>query len=448
MQNNGGVIGPALHLLDVEVDGRRCDVEVVAGRVTRIGTSLRGADQTMLGYGASLLPGLHDHHIHLLAEAAAPDSVDVSRGLEVLRDAGPRNGWVRAVGCDSDPDRADLDRVRADVSIRVQHRGGSLWALNSAAIAAVGLDEADVDGVERDASGRPTGRLWRLDSWLAARIPQAAPDLRALGTRLAASGITGVTDATPELSVESQRLLCALPQRVTLLAVQPGRFPAGPRKIVVSDHDLPGPDKVAQMIAEARTTGRAVAIHAVTRAALVVTLAAFDDVGAVDGDRVEHAAVVPPDAATAMRRLNLTVVTQPSLVERRGDDYLDRSDPFDVPYLWPFRSLLDAGVRTVASSDAPYGDPDPWATMRSARDRRTASGRVLGPQERVPPSVSLAGFLSRPLDSGGPPRQVEVGARADLVLLDAPLATVLADPSADRVRVTIIGGDIVYTSGS
>lgn len=437
-----------LHVVDVEVNGVVCDVEVIDGRIARIGRLLGGADIELAGGGAGLLPGLHDHHIHLLAEAAARDSVNVSSGLDALRGAGTREGWVRGVGCDSDPDRADLDRVRDDVPVRVQHRGGSLWVLNSAAITALGLDEARADGIERDAAGRPTGRLWRLDSWLGERVPRVRPDLAALGARLAAVGITGVTDATPELSADALLLLGALPQRLTVLAAEPGLHVSGPRKIVVSDHDLPGPVDIAQLIRQSRTAGRAVAVHAVTRAALVVTLAAFEDVGAVEGDRIEHAAVVPPEAATAIARLNLIVVTQPSLVSRRGNDYLDRSDPADVPWLWPFRSLLDAGVRTVASSDAPYGDPDPWATIRAARDRRTPDGRILGPHERVAPAVTLEGFLSAASAPSGPARRVEVGERADLVLLDVPLAAALAEPSADRVRATIIGGDIVHTSGS
>ncbi|MBV8162513.1 MAG: amidohydrolase, partial [Acidimicrobiia bacterium] len=50
-----------------------------------------------------------------------------------------------------------------------------------------------------------------------------------------------------------------------------------------------------------------------------------------------------------------------------------------------------------------------------------------------------------PRSPGGPPRRVEPGARADLVLLDAPLAEALAEPSAERVRLTMGGGDVLYT---
>jgi len=431
-------------IANAELGERHCDVEVCDGRISRIGSALTGADLRVDAAGGALLPGLHDHHAHLLAHAAASVSVDVARGLDALRNAEPVDGWLRGVGLDVEVDRADLDRVRADVPLRVQHRSGSLWVLNSAAIALTGATDAVVAGIERDGAGRPTGRLWRSDEWLSGQVPRGEPDLIALGAELAALGITSVTDASPHLSAVSQALLEHLAQRVTLLTAEPDRLPAGPRKIVVGDHDLPHIDDIVADIQQARTAGRAVAVHAVTRAALLLVLAAIDEIGSIRGDRIEHAAVAHPEAVAGIRRHGLVVVTQPSLVASRGDAYLDRCDTDDIPYLWPFRSLLEAGVPTVASSDAPYGDIDPWATVRAAGDRRTPSGRILGADERVPADVALGGYLTAPTDPAGPPRRVAVGAPADLALLDVPLAVALTDPRSEHVRATLIGGRLVH----
>ncbi|WP_405650522.1 hypothetical protein [Streptomyces sp. NBC_00019] len=41
----------------------------------------------------------------------------------------------------------------------------------------------------------------------------------------------------------------------------------------------------------------------------------------------------------------ITVVTQPTLVARRGDDYEDRVEPENRPDLWPYAGLLRAGTR-------------------------------------------------------------------------------------------------------
>ncbi len=452
-----------LLLRNASIGGARADLLIGAGTVRRVGASLPGGADTVVDCaGGALLPGLHDHHCHLLATAAAAQSVPcgppVTRSRAQLRTrlrkATPHAGWLRGVGYDEsvagELDRADLDDLRADVAVRVQHRSGSLWVVNSAGAQALQLDTATgVDGIERDGTGRATGRLWRLDPWLGARLPPApAPELHVLSRQLAAFGITGVTDATPDLPerVISSLAAGALDQRVTLLgadteAIAPP-LRCGPRKIVVADHALPTPDELRGQITACRP--RAVAVHCVTRVALLLTLAVLADVGTCPGDRIEHAAIAPPEAVAMLARLGLTVVTQPSLVALRGDEYLDRVDADDQALLWPFRSLLDAGVPVGCASDAPYGSLDPWSTIRAAVRRGAPSGRAVAGHERVSARAALAGFLSGPADPGGPARQLRIGADADLVLLDRPLSDQLRNPHRDAVRMTVIRGHIVH----
>lgn len=67
---------PTLAVTNVEVDGHRVDVVTRDGRVAAItahgaGRAVGRADEHIDGAGGALLPGLHDHHVHLLATAAA-----------------------------------------------------------------------------------------------------------------------------------------------------------------------------------------------------------------------------------------------------------------------------------------------------------------------------------------------------------------------------------------
>jgi predicted amidohydrolase YtcJ len=410
---------------DVEVDGRRTDVRIDGDRITAIGTSLVAdevaeevAEEVVDGRGGALLPGLHDHHLHLFALAAARASVDVGPGLDALR--GATGDWVRAVNARVSVDRHVLDALVPDRPVRVQHRSGGLWMLNSAAIQRVAhvLDESD--DVERDARGEPTGRLWRYDARLRPALPTTAPDLAAVVEELHSYGITSVTDATPDLDPEAIAALSALPLDVTLLGDPHG---SAPRKLLLRDHDLPTYDELAAAIAEMHAAGRAVAVHCVTRESLILTLAVLDDVGRLPADRIEHAAVVPDPELLR----GLTVVTQPAFVTTRGEDYARDVSPDDLPFLYPYAGLLDAGVQVWPSSDAPYGPVDPWEVIRAARDR------TLGADERVSAAVSLAGYLT---DAAGRPRPVAVGVPARLCLLQVPLAEALADPHADLVRRT------------
>lgn len=459
-----------LLLRRVVTGGRLLDVRVAAGRVTAMGPELlRGRrEQVVDARGAALLPGLHDHHTHLFALAAARASVPCGppavRDRDALRAAlrAPTGtGWVRGVGYDeavAGPlDRWALDDLLGDDGppahppVRVQHRSGALWMLNSRAVQTLGVEHWSCPGVERDGDGRPTGRLWRADRELRAALAQAGagttPDLHEVGRRFARYGVTSLTDATPEpVGPLATACRAGLPQHVTALGSGPAcqGVRLGARKIVVADSALPGLAELADSIRAARADGRAVAVHVVTREALLLALAALEEVGVRRGDRLEHAAVVPAEVIGHLARTGLAVVTQPSLVAQRGDDYLARSTPVDHPDLWRFASLRSAGVPVGCSSDAPYGDPDPWRSIRAARDRRTTSGQFLGVRERVTAMAALAGYLGRPDAPGGPHRTVSVGSVADLVLLDCSLPEMLRDPDADGVRLTLVAGRTAY----
>ncbi|WP_018505706.1 amidohydrolase family protein [Parafrankia discariae] len=484
--------------------GGLVDVRITGGVVTEIGppgrrlARRRGEDE-LDAAGGALLPGLHDHHIHLMSLAAAAASVvlgppeisgprDFASRLRTAAAAartGTAGGWVRGVGYHpavaGDLDRVALDALTGDVPARVQHRGGALWVLNSAGLRALGLGPEsflDVAGVERTPDAVPTGRLWRLDGWLAGRVPRVPADLGAVGRAALATGVTGFTDATPQRRPSDAAALGdavasgALPQRLTLMlplddgpggsgepggpgepggaggAAFPDRISPGPAKIMLDDMNLPSPDELARRVRRARRAGIPVAVHCVTRVQLVVALAAIAAAGPPPPggtDRIEHGAVVPPELAALIGAAGLTVVTQPNFVAERGDAYLAEVDPDDLDWLYPCRSLLAAGIAVAGGTDAPFGHPDPWRAVRAARERRTASGRVLGPAERVDGRTALDLFLGRP-DAPARPRRLHPGLPADLCLLRTPLDDALADPDAAHVAATIIDGVLAHTA--
>jgi predicted amidohydrolase YtcJ len=455
-----------------EVDGRIVDVRVAGARIAAVAPRLAPtADEEVLDAEAgALLPGLHDAHLHLLSLAAAARSVVcgppaiTSRATlaTALADApADASGWVRGVGyvetVAGDLDASAVDALHPHRPVRIQHRSGALWMLNTAGAERLGLDDADHAGIERAPDSRPTGRLWRADAWLRTRVPPAGPpDLAAVGARLTALGVTSVCDATPDLDERALATLAqasasgALPQRLQLLGVplQHGPLPAGltrgPYKIVIADSALPDLAELSARIRRAHASGRPVAVHCVSREALVLLLVALESTGARPGDRVEHAAILAPELVPQLAHLGLRVVTQPGFLAHRGDDYLRDVPAPDVPDLYRCRSLLAAGVPLALSSDAPYGPLDPWAVMAAAVERRTASGAVVGSGEALTAAEALAGYLAAPDDPGGPSRRVRPGAAGDVVLLDRPLGRQLAEPTAAAVRTVVIGGRIAY----
>lgn len=439
------------------------DVRVRRGVVVDVGAGLRRDGETELdGRGGALVAGLHDHHLHLLALAAdmssvrcGPAEVAGAAALAALLRAAAVDGSVRATGYHESVagplGRDALDAIVPDRPVRVQHRSGAAWFLNSPALAQSGLLACDDPAVERDGTGRPTGRLLRGDHLLRRRARGALPDLRPVGRILAQRGVTGVTDATPELDDRQLAALhaaadTAIPQRVLLLGAPLGdpSWRGCPWKIVLDESAGLDLDGLVTHIVRSHAAGRPVAIHCVTAAESVVAVAALRTAGTSDGDRIEHGSVLPPGLDADLAQLRVTVVTQPNFVAERGDDYLAGVGAPDVADLYRCGSLLDAGVGVAAGTDAPFGRPDPWAAVHAAVSRRTRRGQVLGAAEAVSAARALDLFLGDGHSPAGPPRRVSAGAGADLCLLRAPLAAVLAEPTPEWVAATVVGGEVVH----
>jgi predicted amidohydrolase YtcJ len=202
-------------------------------------------------------------------------------------------------------------------------------------------------------------------------------------------------------------------------------------------------DALAEWIAERHRAGGLVAIHCVTAPQLVVTMAALRQAGARPGDRIEHAAVVPPDSLAELAALGVIVVTQPNFVAERGDQYLADVPVGEHDQLWRVASLLRAGVPVALSTDMPLGGDDPWAAMRAAVHRTTPSGHILNADECVTAQTALTLFLGRAAEPTRS-RTVEPGQPGDLCILSGPPHTALAELDAEVVAATIVSGEVVH----
>jgi predicted amidohydrolase YtcJ len=87
---------------------------------------------------------------------------------------------------------------------------------------------------------------------------------------------------------------------------------------VIADSALPDLDALASIIEQCHRSGRPVAAHGVSVDALVLLVAALDDVGSVAGDRVEDAAVVPNEYIAKLSDLRVRVIMQPGFLAVRG----------------------------------------------------------------------------------------------------------------------------------
>jgi len=446
--------------------GAILDVRIERGVITAIDRLAPLANETVVdARGGLLLPGLHDHHIHVAAQAAAltslrcgpPEVSDLDSFTACLQ--APGSGWLRATGYHESVagmlDAPMLDRIVADRPVRVQHRSGRMWFFNSTGLDRLLANRNAPPGLERD-GGRYTGRLFDEDAWLRQALGSEPPSFAQVGAMLAQVGITGLTEISPANDALMARHFVteaasgSLPQRVLLagslnltMADTTPRVQLGPAKLHLHEANLPQLEATVAFIRRAHADGRSVAIHCATEVELVYALATLEEAGAHAGDRIEHASVASSFAIAEIARLGLAVVTQPHFIRERGDAYLADVDQDALPHLYRLRAFLDAHVPLAGGSDAPFGGYDPWASMAAAVSRRTQKGAHIGESEALTPEQALDLYLREP-QALEQRRRIAVGTPADLCLLDRPWTEVRTSLSSDCVRATFIDGRLLF----
>ncbi|MCW1431187.1 amidohydrolase family protein [Novosphingobium sp. JCM 18896] len=432
----------------------RADLRLSDDRIAEIGGLAPTPGETVIdARGGALLPGLHDHHIHLAGLAVRAASVPC--GPPEVNDAGeltaqlrrPGSRWIRGIGYHESvmglPDRHELDTLVADRPLRLQHRSGRLWLFNS-----LGLETVLASAEAPAGLDRAKGHLFDEDAWLQTALASTPPDFAAVSAELAGFGVTGMTDMSPRNDpviarhFARQRETGSLRQHA-LLAGTLGNWTRGPAKLHLHEAQFPDFDETQAFIAAAHDQQRGVAVHCVSEIELVFALAAIEAAGAVPGDRIEHASVASPELVARMAALGLSVCVQPHFVAERGDRYLADVEPRHHGDLYRLRSLVEAGIPLAGGSDAPFVSADPWQAMTAAVSRRTRDGQVIGAGEALTPEEALTLYFADPLDLTRR-RRIVPGEPADLCLLDRPWAAVRENLSAELVRATFVSGDLVY----
>lgn len=468
--------------------GRQADVRVSRDRIVAVAPHLeiRSTDELLDAAGGGVIPGLHDHHVHLYGWAASRRSVAV--GPPQVRDhaafvervvasdrALPAGAWLRGVGYHESVagvlDRRTLDALVPARPVRIQHRSGAQWILNSVGLERLPGALLTDRGIERDSEGQPTGRLSRMDERLAQVWERTEVDLAEVSALALQQGVTAFTDATPFSEQRQLDLLFDAKKRgdivqsLTLMSAPRSllEFPlgiqTGPAKVLLDDNALPTFDELLTTVIDVHDEGRAVAVHCVTAVQTVLTLAVLSNAGSLPGDRIEHGALISPELIPDLERLGITVVTNPGFVFERGDTYLADVDPKELDNLYRCASLRRSGVKVLAGTDAPFGRADPWQAARAAVTRETFEGAVLGGDEAVSPLQALSLFFEGAefleggeFFEGGEfsgravgeqcPLLVAPGAPPDLIVLSVPFDEALKSLSADNVAACIVGGQV------
>ncbi len=214
-------------------------------------------------------------------------------------------------------------------------------------------------------------------------------------------------------------------------------------------------DELDALLRDGRAAGIGLAIHAIGDRAVAEVLAAYGRAPSrpegVPPDRLEHAQLVRPRDRPRFAALDVTASMQPLHCPSDRDAVEECWAPRQgQAYAW--RSLLDAGARLAFGSDAPIEPVDPWLGMFAAVHRRyPADASDWRPEESINVPAALWAYTLGPALGMGRADEghLRPGAVADLAVLDADVATLLAGDerlAAIRSRLTLLGGHETHRS--
>jgi predicted amidohydrolase YtcJ len=85
--------------------------------------------------------------------------------------------------------------------------------------------------------------------------------------------------------------------------------------------------------------------------------------------RLEHASLLTGPAIERMARLGVTASVQPAFLASESGWLGKRLGEERMGRVYPFRSLIEAGVPVIGGSDSPVEMPDPTIGIDAAIDR-------------------------------------------------------------------------------
>jgi predicted amidohydrolase YtcJ len=479
---------------------------LVDGRhVERVGVGEPpGADRTVDLPGTVILPGFVDAHVHLTGTTLSMIGIPIERARSadellglVAEEVSHGPSKVLAHGFDESkwedaglPTLAQLDEYFGMPIILIR-ADGHLSLANTPAMERAGA--LDVDGVDRDGEGHPTGVVRRaanraVQRWFhEALTDHELRELQLQATALAAArGVTCVHEMAIPASHGRREVEVLLQHRAQLPAevvvyVAENDIPwvldmgletiggdlsldgsIGARTAAVSDPYVDGAgtgalyeedDQLAQFFHNAHLAGLQTAVHAIGDAAIEQAVRVWERVyQSLDSrqrrhfrarrHRVEHFEVTGPSVIERAAVLGLAISVQPAFDAvwgHAGALYEQRLGRERAAAMNPFTTLVSRGLTLGAGSDSPMTELDPLLSLWALENHHDPSQRMTR-EEAVYLCTTGSATLAHQEEKKG---RLEPGMHADFAVYETdPLA--IDDPRGIRPVLTVSRGREVF----
>lgn len=218
-------------------------------------------------------------------------------------------------------------------------------------------------------------------------------------------------------------------------------------------------DVMRSYVLAAAERGYPVRIHTIGDAAIHAALDIFEEARATFGplpegrrNCLEHLENFLPEDLERLADLQVVAAVQPPHMTLDPGGPERDLGPERVPYMWPFRTLLDTSAVLAFGTDSPVVDVNSMDVLYSAVTRQDpvthepAGGWL--PAERIGRAEALRAYTQGSAAAAGRRRELgtlEVGKLADVVVLDRNLLTCDdEDIQKTQVLATFMGGRCVF----
>ncbi|MGD6810128.1 MAG: amidohydrolase [Candidatus Bathyarchaeia archaeon] len=454
--------------------------------------------------GKTVLPGFIDTHTHVAdygrmltwldLEGASSVKEIQTQLSERIKHTG-KDKWVLGRALNPEalsekrlPTRQELDTVAPDNPVIFYCQSGQACVINSKALEATKISQQNNVGIERNATGEPTGILRdQATNLVWSVIPEPTEQELCQATKLALekivqAGITSIhwivlseaelpiiqkiveTDSLPVrvyLIVPTNLLDLALQKLKTLendyfklggavifadgyLASRTAALlepysdsPTEQGKLLCQQNDM------LTLANKIQSAGLQLIIHAVGDKAVQEALNVIQHVNCnlkIAPPRIEQAAVLSQQSVCRIKELGVSVSVQPCVVASEFSVWSaeERLGEKRVRWLFPVKELLSCGVLISAGSDCPMEPLNPLLGVESAV-KRDGEQKVSVFEALQMYTVFAAQSASEMAEKGF----IKQGKLADLVVLqNSPVSVAVEEIATVSACFTILGGKV------
>ena len=411
------------------------------------------------------------------------------------------------------PTRAELDAVTTDYPVIIVHQSGHLGVANSKALEVAGITDATQNppgGVyQRSADGTLNGvmeeyaffpvliknlaglgpaglesftkagaALWASFGYTTAQEGRSTPAIVEAIRAVGGAGDLPIDVVTFPDVLEARDFIAAnvapdytdrvrvggckltidgSPQGFTALRDRPYYDPVGDYPPGYAGYAAVTMDEVQDAVNWCYDNGIQIITHANGEGASDMLIAAIDAAQATYGAKpirpvLVHGQFVRQDQIDSYKRLGVFPSLFPMHTFYWGDWHRDHTvGPVNADNISPTGWVRERGMIFGTHHDAPVAFPDSMRVLAATVTRRTRSGDILGPAQRVDVMTALKAMTIWPAwqhfeeaDKGS----IEVGKLADFVILSQDPTAVDPETLADlQVMSTIKDGTVVFTRG-